>query len=72
MKKLCIALAATLAISTAAPAIAADLIPAPPPPPPPTCHETYGIFAIFHCWHHGGHHGWFHHHGPAPHAAPLG
>ena len=56
MRKLAIALAAAIAISATAPALAADFIPAPPPP---SCHETYGIFAIFHCPHHGyGHQGW--------------
>ena len=51
MRKLAFALAAMLAVSLAAPAIAADYT---PPPPPPTCEETYGIFHIFHCPHHGG------------------
>jgi opacity protein-like surface antigen len=57
MKKL--ALAAAIAAGLSAPAFAADYIPAPAP----TCHETYGVFAIFHCWHEG----WlFHHTAPAP------
>lgn len=47
MKKVSIALAAALALSVSAPVFAADYIPAPAP----TCHETYGLFSIFHCWH---------------------
>lgn len=72
MKKLSIAFVAAFAIGSAtAPVLAADYIPAPPPP---SCHEVYGIFAIFHCWHEA-HPSLFHHpmpwHHPAPAPAPI-
>ena len=57
MKKLSITLATALTIGLAAPALAADIIPVPvaaPAQPAASCHETYGLLSIFHCWHHGG------------------